>query len=63
MAASRDHRLVVYDLYADLCPDGRFTTRVGSFENGRPDGIHLSEDAAAWVAGWLGPTLAAVGRR
>jgi hypothetical protein len=62
MAATRD-RVLVYDLYGDLCPDGRFTPRVGAFENGRPDGIHLSEDAAAWVAGWLGPTLAAVGRR
>jgi peptidoglycan/LPS O-acetylase OafA/YrhL len=63
MAATRADHVVVYDLYADLCPEGRYTQRVGAFENGRPDGIHLSDDAAAWVAGWLGPKLVAIGRR
>jgi hypothetical protein len=59
----RADRVVVYDLYADLCPDGRFTQHVGTFDNARPDGVHMSDEVAAWIAGRLGAALVAIGHR
>jgi hypothetical protein len=47
----------VYDLYADLCPGGAFTQDLGGFDEARPDGLHLSDDAADWAAGWFMPRL------
>lgn len=47
----------VVDLFARVCPGGRFTQELGGLSNVRPDGLHLSDVAADWVAAWLGPQL------
>jgi peptidoglycan/LPS O-acetylase OafA/YrhL len=48
----------VADYYSHLCPDGRFSQDVDGVSNARPDGYHLSDDAAKAVAKqWLGPLI------
>lgn len=47
----------VVDLFAMVCPDGRFAEEVGGLSNARPDGLHLSDEAADWVAEQIGPEL------
>ncbi len=49
---------VDYESY--LCPRGQFTNTVAGVPNARPDGYHLSSDAAYAVAQqWLGPMVLA----
>jgi len=43
----------VIDLDRHLCPGGRFTTRIEGIDDGRPDGLHLSPEAAVALAPWL----------
>jgi hypothetical protein len=66
VADRRDADATVVDLFAPLCPRGRFTNVVDGIADIRPDGVHLSEAGADWVARWLGPRLlreaAATGR-
>jgi peptidoglycan/LPS O-acetylase OafA/YrhL len=46
----------VKDLRGNICPGGRFSDTVDGVPDARPDGYHLSEDAATAVATtWLGP--------
>lgn len=46
----------VDDLAGHLCPGGRYSDTVDGVPDGRPDGYHLSSDAATAVAhNWLGP--------
>jgi hypothetical protein len=55
----------IVDLYDHLCPNGQYTDTVDGVPNGRPDGYHLSDEAATALAReWLGPlSLGAVNRR
>lgn len=51
-------RAVVADLFNELCPNGRYSNEVEGVEGGRPDGLHLSDEAAYRLAArWLGPLL------
>jgi len=50
-------RLDLVDLNARVCPDGRFTNELDGMKGIRPDGAHLSNQAADWVADWLGPRI------
>jgi hypothetical protein len=45
------------DLAAKVCPGGAFDRNVGGIERARPDGLHFIDDAALWVAEWLGPAV------
>ena len=48
----------VADLHDRLCPDGRYRDEVEGVAEGRPDGFHLSDDAAFRLAErWLAPFL------
>jgi peptidoglycan/LPS O-acetylase OafA/YrhL len=48
----------VADFNGRICPNGRFTQTVEGVDDGRPDGYHLSDDAAAALARrWLGPLV------
>lgn len=49
---------------AIMCPDGTFTNTITGTANARPDGFHLSDEAAQAAAEtWLGPALlSAAGR-
>ncbi len=57
--AAQPDSVTLVDLFAYLCPEGRFTRKLFGFDDARPDGAHLSEQAADHVAGWLGPQLLA----
>jgi hypothetical protein len=49
-------RAEVADLNSRLCPDGEYSSTVEGYEHARPDGFHLTDDAAATlVERWLGP--------
>ncbi|MGZ4678454.1 MAG: DUF459 domain-containing protein [Acidimicrobiia bacterium] len=50
--------VVKVDLASGVCPDGKFSDRIGPVAEGRPDGMHFSDPGADWVASWLGPRLA-----
>ena len=48
--------VVIGDLHGELCPNGRYSSEVEGVENGRPDGMHLSDEASYRLARrWLGP--------
>jgi hypothetical protein len=50
--------LPLLDLAGRICPGGNFSDTVEGVYNARPDGYHLSDQAAlAVVTDWLGPTL------
>lgn len=54
--AASGTQVVDYESY--LCPNGQFTETVAGVPDGRPDGYHLSYDAAGAVAEqWLGPMI------
>lgn len=49
------------DLHAELCPDGSFEEDLWGIDGARPDGMHLSDEAAAELARrWLGPLVVQV---
>jgi len=51
-----DTGVPIDDLRGHLCPGGKYSSTVDGVPNGRPDGYHLSSDAAFAVAkNWLGP--------
>lgn len=50
---SRPGRIELVDLFAKVCPNGRFTKDLGGVSDARPDGVHFSDDSADWVADWL----------
>ena len=51
------------DLNAVLCPNGKYSSTVEGVDNARPDGYHLSDQAAlAVVTKWLGPILLDAGK-
>jgi hypothetical protein len=50
--------VIKVDLAGGVCPDGKFSDRLGPVADGRPDGIHFSDRGADWVASWLGPRVA-----
>lgn len=54
--------VVLHDLHADLCPGGEFSQKVGPFETARPDGMHLSDEAADWFVRQLLPSVLSVAR-
>jgi len=45
------------DLFEIVCPDGRFTTRVGDVEKGRGDGVHFAPEGSRWLGERIGPAL------
>lgn len=46
------------DLFEQLCPDGEFREDLWGIAGARPDGMHLSDEAAAELARrWLGPLV------
>jgi peptidoglycan/LPS O-acetylase OafA/YrhL len=46
----------VANLYERLCPDGQYRDEVEGVSDGRPDGFHLSDEAALRLADrWLAP--------
>jgi hypothetical protein len=40
----------IYDLFADLCPDGQFEELTVDGELVRPDGVHFGDAGANWWA-------------
>jgi hypothetical protein len=51
-------RSSVGDLFEQLCPNGYYTEDLWGIEDARPDGVHLTDEAAAELARrWLGPLL------
>ncbi len=61
VAAARPDVVRVVDLFAYVCPDGRFTHDLGGFTDARKDGLHFSPRDARWLADWLGPVVLANG--
>ena len=57
LAQTKADRMTLIDLTADVCPRGEFSNTLNGIEGARPDGIHFSEPAADWLAGWLGPRI------
>jgi hypothetical protein len=55
-------QVAVYDLFGQLCPNGAYSTELAGMTSVRPDGIHLSDQAADWVASTVMPTLVTTGR-
>jgi peptidoglycan/LPS O-acetylase OafA/YrhL len=50
------------DLSARICPNGQYSDTVEGVPNGRPDGLHLSDEAATELArNWLGPLVTQAG--
>jgi peptidoglycan/LPS O-acetylase OafA/YrhL len=50
------------DLFQQLCPNGEYTDDLWGISDARPDGMHLSDEAAAELARrWLGPLVLQVG--
>jgi hypothetical protein len=46
------------DLFSELCPNGAYSDDLWGIEDARPDGMHLSEEAADELARrWLGPLV------
>ena len=46
------------DLFGQLCPNGEYTDELWGIPDARPDGMHLSDEAAAELARrWLGPLV------
>ena len=46
------------DLFQRVCPGGSYSSEVEGIPDGRPDGFHFSEEAAAALArNWLGPLV------
>ncbi|MCX7620222.1 MAG: acyltransferase [Acidimicrobiales bacterium] len=45
------------DLDGFVCPGGRFDPNLGGIDGARPDGLHFADDAARYVAEWLGPKV------
>jgi len=51
-----DTGVTIEDLRGNICPGGRYSDTVDGVSDARPDGYHLSTDAALAVAtNWLGP--------
>ena len=55
LVASRPGAVRLADLDGTVCPGGRFKDQVGPVRDGRPDGLHFSDDAARWLAATYGP--------
>lgn len=53
LAASRPGRVTLFDLFATVCPDGRFVDRLPWADDLRPDGIHFGKHAARRIASRL----------
>jgi peptidoglycan/LPS O-acetylase OafA/YrhL len=57
LALARGNEFELLDLFAKVCPNGRFTNSLSGIESFRPDGIHFSDPAANWLGRWLGPRI------
>jgi hypothetical protein len=56
LGATTSTPLTIGDLQSELCKNGKFQSTVEGVSDARPDGYHLSDEAAdAVVARWLGP--------
>jgi len=53
LAAKRGKEIELIDFNAKICPDDDFTNQLAGMSNIRPDGAHLSNEAADWTAEWL----------
>jgi lysophospholipase L1-like esterase len=53
LAAKRGEEIELIDFNAKICPDDEFTNQLAGMSNIRPDGAHLSNEAADWTAEWL----------
>ena len=50
------------DLFDQLCPNGQYSDQLWGIDDARPDGMHLSDEAATELARrWLGPLVLQVG--
>jgi lysophospholipase L1-like esterase len=51
-------QVTLADVNAQLCPNGEFDRNALGIQNSRPDGLHLTDQAAEELARrWLGPLL------
>jgi len=57
LARRRPGKVELVGFFSRVCPDGRFTSTLGSRDGARPDGVHFSETGADWAAGWLMPMV------
>ena len=50
------------DLFQQLCPNGEYSDQLWGIDDARPDGMHLSDEAAKELARrWLGPLVLQTG--
>jgi peptidoglycan/LPS O-acetylase OafA/YrhL len=50
------------DFFSEICPNGQYSDTVDGVPNARPDGFHLTDQAATALArDWLGPLLLQTG--
>ncbi|HIF92508.1 MAG TPA: acyltransferase family protein [Myxococcales bacterium] len=54
LVENQTDRLELLDFNAKVCPDEAFTNQLAGMTGIRPDGAHLSDEAADWTAQWLG---------
>jgi hypothetical protein len=55
---------VAGDLFSQLCPNGEYSDDLWGIHDARPDGMHLTEEAATELARrWLGPMVLQAGGR
>ncbi len=54
LVADAPPQVALYDLYADVCPDGEYTPDVFGIEGGRDDGLHFTAEASGHIAVRIG---------
>jgi hypothetical protein len=60
VAAKHPNNITVIDLNKHVCPEGKFTWRIGNLRI-RSDGLHFTEEGVQeWIAPWLVPQLASL---
>jgi len=60
VAAKNPEKITVIDLNKHVCPEGKFTWRIGDLRI-RSDGLHFTEEGVQeWIAPWLVPQLASL---
>jgi hypothetical protein len=52
-------RIELVDFNHKVCPTGEFTNEFDGIANARPDGAHLSNEAADHIAKWLADPIVA----
>jgi peptidoglycan/LPS O-acetylase OafA/YrhL len=57
VAASSPQLAEIVDLYAAVCPGGRFATRIYGIQPFRNQGVHFTQRGQHWIGEWLGPQV------